>query len=77
MLFRILSVVAIIALLFVVTDVSAQCAMCQGVAETSQNAGSTAASGLNKGILYILVTPYIIIMVLGYFWWKARKKPAQ
>lgn len=52
----------------------AQCAMCQATAETSHDAGSAAADGLNKGVLYLFFTPYIVIATIGYFWWRARKK---
>jgi len=44
-----------------------QCAMCRVVAESSQEAGSTIANGLNSGILYLMVCPYILI-VSGLIW---------
>jgi len=56
------------------TDANAQCAMCQAVPQTSQAAGSSVADGLNKGIMYILLTPYLVIGTVGFFWWRARKK---
>jgi len=57
---------------------SAQCAMCTGQVETATNAGSSVALGINKGVLYIFMMPYLIMATLGYFWWKGRKKdPAE
>jgi hypothetical protein len=53
------------------------CAMCAAVGEASQSAGSTAADGLNKGILYILLTPYLILSTIGFFWWRSRRKVAE
>ena len=50
----------------------AQCAMCQATAESSRDAGSTAAEGLNKGVLYILFMP-IIFAVLMFIIWKRRE----
>ena len=40
----------------------AQCAMCRVVAESSQDAGESIANGLNTGILYLMIFPYILIM---------------
>ena len=57
---------------------SAQCAMCTGQVETATNAGSSVALGINKGVLYIFMMPYLIMGTLGYFWWRGRKKdPAE
>ena len=52
----------------------AQCAMCTGQVETATNAGSSVALGINKGVLYIFIMPYLIMGTIGYFWWKGRKK---
>jgi len=38
-----------------------QCAMCRVVAESSQANGSGIANGLNSGILYLMIFPYILI----------------
>ncbi|MAZ58000.1 MAG: hypothetical protein CMP56_01130 [Flavobacteriales bacterium] len=40
----------------------AQCAMCKAVAESSQNSGSSIANGLNTGILYLMIFPYILLL---------------
>ncbi|MBX2902140.1 MAG: hypothetical protein KF872_01195 [Chitinophagales bacterium] len=64
----------LIAVTFTAVDASAQCAMCKASAETSLEGGSTAAAGINKGVLYLFLTPYIIAGTIGFFWWKAKKK---
>ena len=51
----------------------AQCAMCQAVAETSTKTGSTVATGLNGGILYLMVFPYLILSVIGYAMYRHKK----
>ena len=51
----------------------AQCAMCRIVAESSQEAGGTLANGLNSGILYLMMFPYILILC-GFIWMYLRKK---
>ena len=48
--------------------------MCKAVAETSVAGGNAQGSGLNAGILYIMVFPYILIVVGFYFWKRHRKK---
>jgi hypothetical protein len=53
----------------------AQCAMCRMTVEsTVSNGRSQIASNLNFAILYLLVTPYLIVMVIGYLWWRSSKK---
>jgi len=36
--------------------------------------GGSAGKGLNKGILYMLLTPYVVIGSIGFFWYKNRRK---
>ena len=66
----------IVGLLFFVVgmdDAAAQCAMCKGVGESNLEGGGEAAKGLNNGIIYLFLTPYVIVMVLGsYWWWRNR-----
>lgn len=53
----------------------AQCAMCQGQIEsTFSNGRYVNGSGLNTGILYLLVVPYLAISLVGYFWYRNSKK---
>lgn len=77
---RILSLLSI-TLLFVITplwDGIAQCAMCRATVEASIVDGQTTiASGLNTGILYLLIMPYLLIGTIAYFWYKNSKKNAQ
>ena len=55
----------------------AQCPMCKGAAEANLKEGGTAALGLNSGILYLLATPYSLVLILGYLWWRNNKKVEQ
>ena len=41
---------------------NAQCSMCRIVAESSQNGGSSIADGLNTGILYLMMFPYLLLI---------------
>lgn len=59
----------------VVTDpLSAQCAMCKAASETNLKAGGGDPQGLNAGILYMLMLPYLLVGSIGYWWWRNRKK---
>lgn len=54
-------------------DAIAQCAMCKAVAETSTQTGASAATGLNGGILYLMVFPYLLMGVIGYAIYRHKK----
>ena len=71
---KICSVLVLIAFFLLLgTEVDAQCPMCKMAAESNLKDGGTAGEGLNKGILYIFVMPYLITATVGYIWWKNRK----
>jgi hypothetical protein len=72
---RYLPFLLVIALLTAINISSfSQCAMCAGQVETAHGAGSSVAEGVNKGVLYIFMMPYLVLGTLGYFWWRSRKK---
>ena len=50
----------------------AQCAMCRAVLESE--ADSSTAKGINNGIKYLMVIPYILVGGVFYFIWKSRRK---
>lgn len=56
------------------TNSFAQCAMCGETARTSLKAGNNSAKGLNAGIAYLLLGPYVLLMTGGILWYRARKK---
>lgn len=52
----------------------AQCAMCRATLENNFSNGKPGiAAGINTGILYLLVMPYLAAMILGYFWYRSSK----
>ncbi len=54
-----------------------QCSMCRANAKSSLQNGSDAALGLNAGIEYLLLMPYIAAVVVGViFYINHRKKQA-
>ena len=60
----------LIALLFVSVNGSAQCAMCKAVVE---GGSESMAEGVNNGITYLMVFPYILVGVLSYFIYRHKK----
>jgi hypothetical protein len=61
----------LIVLLSVSVNGSAQCAMCKAVVE---GGSETMAEGVNNGITYLMVFPYILVGVLSYFIYRHKKK---
>ena len=60
------------------TDVYAQCAMCRGTVESSMGNGrNNVGVGLNTGIMYLFVMPYLLVAAIGYFWYRNSKKNQQ
>jgi hypothetical protein len=49
----------------------AQCSICT---RTAQQLGEKPAKALNKGIIYLAVTPLAIFGLLGWRWWKSNKE---
>lgn len=76
--FRKIVMVAVFTLVIVVLGPSveswAQCPMCRIGAETNMARGGSAGAGLNKGILFLLSLPYILVGTLGYIWWRNRPR---
>lgn len=62
---------SLLFLLLTIT-VDAQCAMCRAVLESG--GGQEAAKGINNGIVYLMIIPYILIGAVGYFIYKSKKK---
>ncbi|SFO61455.1 hypothetical protein SAMN04488519_10967 [Algoriphagus ornithinivorans] len=65
----------VLAFLLVQVNSFAQCAMCRASVENNVSNGDTSiGSGLNTGILYLFVMPYLIATVIGILWYRAAKK---
>lgn len=64
-------VVFFVLVLFVPQAVEAQCAMCRAVLESGTD--TSAAEGINNGIVYLMAVPYLLVGVLFYFIYKKMK----
>lgn len=54
-----------------IEEATSQCAMCKAVVEGGEQ---NIAVGVNNGITYLMVFPYILVGVLAYFLYRHRKK---
>ena len=50
----------------------AQCSMCRAVLESEE--GQETAKGINDGIVYLMIIPYVLIGFVGYFIFRNKKK---
>lgn len=68
--------VAFIFLILLLTqvDLEAQCPMCRIGAETNLARGGSEGKGLNKGILFLLSLPYMLVGTVGFIWWRKNHK---
>lgn len=74
----VLITILLIAGLACAIPAEAQCAMCRTQLENNLSNGSPGiAAGINTGILYLLVMPYLAVIVLGYFWYKSSRNVQQ
>lgn len=73
------TVVLFLAILFLnVVSTAAQCAMCRSTLENNFSNGDPGiGAGINTGILYLLVLPYLAVLTLGYFWFKSSRNAKQ
>lgn len=62
-------------ILMSLNDVFAQCAMCRASVEsTMSNGRNYVATGLNTGIFYLFMAPYLFVAVIGFMWYKSSLK---
>lgn len=75
---KIVVLVGMLLLLAAVIDpLSAQCAMCKAAAESNIKTGGGDPRGLNAGILYMLLLPYLLVGSIGVWWWRNRRNENQ
>ncbi|MFS0491738.1 hypothetical protein [Leadbetterella byssophila] len=68
-------VITLFLLVSTTTQIWAQCAMCRATVGSNLSEGrNTIGTGLNFGILYLLVIPYLIAGLGVYFYIRAAKQ---
>jgi heme/copper-type cytochrome/quinol oxidase subunit 2 len=58
-------IVVFFVILLLVFSLEAQCAMCRAVLESED--GQSTAKGINNGIIYLMVIPYLLVGGVAYF----------
>lgn len=71
---RVFLLLVLLVVLFPGAELLAQCPMCRIGAETNLATGGSEGKGLNKGILFLLSLPYLLVGTIGYVWWKNNRK---
>jgi hypothetical protein len=63
------------AMLVFALPAGAQCPMCKTALKSNQTnkKGATVGNGINKGILFLLATPYLLVGAAGFAWYNYRK----
>lgn len=56
---------------FSIESISAQCAMCKAVIE---NGDVPMAEGINNGITYLMVFPYVLVGILFFVIYRFKKR---
>jgi hypothetical protein len=68
-----LSALIILSLLFA-SNIFSQCVMCRAVAESDLKDGTGFATGINEGIVYLMIFPYLLIFLVAAFFFKKQIK---
>ena len=63
---------SILLVAFFSLNAFSQCAMCRAVLENED--GQKAAEGINNGIVYLMIIPYVLIGGLGYIIYRKLKQ---
>ena len=76
---KLLALGVVLVLCLTATDAFSQCAMCRATVESNVGTGSKepesdVGAGLNKGILYLMAIPYVLIGAVGFFWYRNSRK---
>lgn len=69
------SLLLLILTFFIHLGAMGQCAMCRASVENNvSNGDASIGAGLNNGILYLVVMPYLMVGIIGFFWYRVSKK---
>lgn len=68
----------LLSIVYSVNELSAQCAMCRATVENNFSNGDVGiGAGLNLGILYLFIMPYLAIGITGFLWYRRSKTNAR
>jgi len=58
---RYIIILVLLAFILFPNLLEAQCAMCKATVESSQGQKNSVASGINQGIIYLMLVPYVLM----------------
>jgi uncharacterized membrane protein len=64
------SFLLVFSLIIISVSAEAQCSICT---KTASQMGEKPARGLNMGILYLALSPFAIVGIISYRWWRKNK----
>lgn len=70
-------ILSLVFLLLINLTYYAQCAMCKATLESDLASGGSVGKGINNGILYLMIFPYLLFGIVGYFIYRHFKKTNQ
>jgi len=67
--------IALTLLVMIIAHVAlSQCAMCTEIADEATKNGNDAGDGINKGVLFLFLSPYLIVATIGFILWRSRRR---
>jgi hypothetical protein len=71
---KLIIILVFISLFLVLSmDLEAQCAMCKATNESALDENyNGVGGGINQAIIYLMFVPYILLGLLGYFFFRKR-----
>jgi LPXTG-motif cell wall-anchored protein len=67
-----LTLILVLAVLFLSLDLDAQCAMCKLNAKNASDADANVGQGINEGILYLMGIPYTLLLIGGLVFFRKK-----
>ncbi|MCZ6520043.1 MAG: hypothetical protein O6848_00925 [Bacteroidetes bacterium] len=68
------ALLTMVLVLIINPNLTAQCAMCRSTLENNVSNGDVGiAANLNFGILYLFLTPYLLVSIIAFFWYKSSR----
>ena len=65
-------IILMVSLLFFTVNYSeAQCSICT---KTAMQLGEKSATGMNSGVVYLMLAPFAVVGYIGFRWWKNEKE---
>lgn len=71
---RVLAIsVTVFLFVFLLADFAdAQCAMCRATAETASKQNTGIGEGLNSGIVYLMLVPYVLLATVAFVFFRKK-----